>query len=77
MRFRLPRGVEPERIGSEVGAKVDVAGGLASFEAADAQKALYALLGWADREGVRLEDLDVRKPSLEDVFLQLTGEPAP
>ena len=39
------------------------------------QRALYRLLGWAEREGVVLEELEVRRPSLEDVFLELTGGP--
>jgi hypothetical protein len=34
---------------------------------------LYRLLSWADREGRKLEALEVSRPSLEDVFLQLTG----
>jgi ABC-2 type transport system ATP-binding protein len=73
VRFRLPDGYTSEQISTEAGAKVDVSGGLASFETPDPQRALHGLLSWADREGVRLEDLDVRRPSLEDVFLQLTG----
>jgi ABC-2 type transport system ATP-binding protein len=31
------------------------------------------LAAWANARGVDLPDLDVRRPSLEDVYLQLTG----
>ncbi len=75
VRFKLPQGVEPDQIGGQVDARVEVAGGLASFETEAPQRALFRLLAWADREGASLEDLDVRRPSLEDVFLQLTGGP--
>jgi ABC-2 type transport system ATP-binding protein len=33
---------------------------------------LHELTGWAIREGVELEDLRVSRPSLEDVYLELT-----
>jgi len=39
----------------------------------DAQRALYRLTTWAEREGVRVEAIEVRQPSLEDLFLELTG----
>jgi ABC-2 type transport system ATP-binding protein len=73
VRFRLPQGVKPEQIGAEVEADVEVSGNTASFESSHPQRALYRLTGWAEREGIELEDLEVRRPSLEDVFLQLTG----
>jgi ABC-2 type transport system ATP-binding protein len=38
---------------------------------------LYALAGWALKRGLELEDLEVRRPTLEDVYLMLTAsEPA-
>jgi ABC-2 type transport system ATP-binding protein len=73
IRFRLPQGSEAERIAREVEANVGVSGNAATFEAEHPQRALYRLTGWAEREGIELEDLEVRRPSLEDVFLQLTG----
>ena len=33
------------------------------------------LAGWAQARGIDLPDLDVHRPSLEDVYLQLTREP--
>ena len=29
---------------------------------------------WAEGEGIKLPDLEVRRPSLEDVFLEVTGD---
>jgi ABC-2 type transport system ATP-binding protein len=39
-------------------------------------RALHALSEWGLREGVELHDLEVRRPSLEDVYLRLVGEAA-
>ena len=39
----------------------------------DPVQVLHDLTGWALAEGVELVDLTVSKPSLEDVYLQLTG----
>ena len=50
-----------------------IAGDEVSFETEDPQADLYRLLGWP-RSGARLEDLEVRRPSLEDIFLELTSE---
>jgi ABC-2 type transport system ATP-binding protein len=41
--------------------------------ARDAQAAVLDLLDEARRDGIRIEDLSVHGPSLEDVFLRLTG----
>jgi hypothetical protein len=35
---------------------------------------LNELTGWALAEGVDLERLEVRRPTLEDIYLELTGE---
>ncbi len=37
---------------------------------------LHRLTGWALRRGHTLPDLTVQRPSLEDVYLQLTAESA-
>jgi len=39
----------------------------------DATRPLHDLTGWALQRGVVLEGLTVERPSLEDVYLQLTG----
>jgi ABC-2 type transport system ATP-binding protein len=72
--FRVPdAGVEG--LDGELGGEVEVAGNTAALHTDDAQATLEKLLAWARRRAVRLDDLEVRQPSLEDVFLELTGEP--
>jgi ABC-2 type transport system ATP-binding protein len=41
----------------------------------DPTRVLHELTGWALRRDVQLEGLEVTRPSLEDVYLQLTGQP--
>ena len=38
---------------------------------------LHALSGWALERGLELEDLEVRRPTLEDVYLKLTTPDQP
>jgi ABC-2 type transport system ATP-binding protein len=38
---------------------------------------LRLLAGWAERAGYDLPDLEVRRPTLEDAYLQLTGAKNP
>ncbi|HEX5631486.1 MAG TPA: ABC transporter ATP-binding protein [Acidimicrobiia bacterium] len=50
--------------------------GFVRVEVADPTPALHALTGWALSSGVNLEGLSVTRPSLEDVYLQLTRDTA-
>ena len=47
-------------------------GGHAQLRTADTVTALNALTGWALERGATLQGLEVRRPSLEDVYLELT-----
>jgi ABC-2 type transport system ATP-binding protein len=74
IRYRLPAGApEPPVLG-----QVPQADGAFEIRADDPTSALHALTGWALDAGVRFETLDVTRPSLEDVYLEITGgeEPA-
>jgi ABC-2 type transport system ATP-binding protein len=73
VRFRLPQGVSAEEIGSAVEESTDVSGSQVSFTTREAQRSLSKLLAFADQRGLELADLEVRRPSLEDVFLEVTG----
>jgi antirestriction protein len=46
------------------------------MRAADPVSVLFVLTRWAVERDVQLPDLEVRCPSLEDIYLQLTDHPA-
>ncbi|MGE5635596.1 MAG: ATP-binding cassette domain-containing protein [Nocardioidaceae bacterium] len=74
VRFRLPAGLEPERIAGAVEQGPELVGDLATLRTRNAQRTLYRLTSWAEREGLRLEGLEAVRPSLEDIFLEVTGD---
>ena len=71
--FRLPEGmVGPDLpYGIRTAARIDAE--LVSLTAQDPVPVLRELTNWAADRGVGLPGLLVRRPSLEDVYLQLTG----
>jgi ABC-2 type transport system ATP-binding protein len=73
IRFRSVNGIA-DRIGAAIGRHAQVSGNQATIASTDPQRDLYRLLRWAEDEGVKLTDLEVRRPSLEDVFLEVTGD---
>jgi ABC-2 type transport system ATP-binding protein len=82
IRFVLPEGcgladlpvtAEPPD-GEAAGAP---AGGLVCVETADPTQTLRVLTAWAQRRGVTLDGLSIERPSLEDIYLRLTGAHAP
>lgn len=56
------------------GAVSDEPGAEVSIETQDVTALLNELTGWAIDRAVKLDDLTVRRPTLEDIYLQLTGE---
>jgi ABC-2 type transport system ATP-binding protein len=50
------------------------AGGRVVLESTHVTADLYALAGWALEHDLELDDLEVNRPTLEDVYLQLTAE---
>ncbi len=71
LRFRLPDGVAPPDLpGLNLTMTEDGIVGTAEAPT----EALHALTGWALAQDVELEGLEVRRPSLEDVYLELTAE---
>jgi len=65
-------GLGVEDVRGAVSAPVSLVGDQVEIETSDPQADLYRLLGLAEQRGARLEDLEVRRPSLEDIFLELT-----
>jgi ABC-type multidrug transport system ATPase subunit len=47
--------------------------GVWELRAEDPTRQLPPLTGWALERAVHLEDLEVSRPSLEDVYLEITG----
>jgi ABC-2 type transport system ATP-binding protein len=73
IRFRLPQGVSLDDVRARLdGATLETSGNEVSFRTEHPQQALYRLTSWAEQERIELAALDVRRPSLEDVFLELT-----
>jgi ABC-2 type transport system ATP-binding protein len=71
--FQLPAGVGADAVRAAVEAEAEVSGNVVSVTTTDAQRTLYRLTSWAEREQVHLGALQARQPNLEDVFLELTG----
>jgi ABC-2 type transport system ATP-binding protein len=55
----------------------EVRGGAVVIETVSPAEDLHRLTGWALRRGVALSGLTVDRPSLEDVYLQMTRDSAP
>ena len=72
--FRLPADVEPGDLQLPGGDSLEGDGsGTYSLESDRPTADLAAITAWAGGRGIELEELSVRPPSLEDVYLELTG----
>jgi ABC-2 type transport system ATP-binding protein len=74
IRFRLP---ESARLPEAVNQKATVKGGIVELKAEDPTQILFELTSWAIANHVSLAGLEVTRPSLEDVYLEITRESAP
>jgi len=72
--FRLTNGLTPERVASAIGRQLEISGNELTLASTEPQHDLHGLLAWAEGERAQLNDLEVRRPSLEDVFLEVTGD---
>jgi ABC-2 type transport system ATP-binding protein len=72
--FRLPEGVGADQLPPEVSAAANVSDGAVTLRSESPVALLSQLTGWAVERGLELPGLEVRRPSLEDVYLQLTGK---
>jgi ABC-2 type transport system ATP-binding protein len=70
--FVAPAGIEVATVAAEVSAPTRREGSRIEVETDDAQRVLFRLMTWAERDGVELAEIEVRRPTLEDVFLELT-----
>jgi ABC-2 type transport system ATP-binding protein len=69
--FRVPDGDLPSINGTPLKPGGE---GLVSLRTNEPVRALNELTDWAIGRGVDLEGLEVRRPTLEDIYLQLAGE---
>jgi ABC-2 type transport system ATP-binding protein len=72
--FRLPAGVDPGALPGPFAAAARGGNRRVSHASSDPLPELRALIEWAERTGAGLPGLEVRRPSLEEVYLRLTGE---
>jgi ABC-2 type transport system ATP-binding protein len=71
IRFELPAGIAA----TAVPIPVTMANGLAVIETSTPTRSLRDLTTWAVGQGLELPNLEVTRPSLEDVYLELTDVP--
>jgi ABC-2 type transport system ATP-binding protein len=71
--FRLPAGLRLEELPAGLPLDDDAPGGVVRVRTERPTEALHRLTTWAVERGLELDGLTVARPSLEDVYLQLTG----
>ena len=71
LRFRLP--VPAPELPDGLRSTATLSDGTVHLVTDDPTRALHQLTGWAVEHGLRLDDLEVSRPSLEDVYLDITG----
>ncbi len=71
--FSLPAGVESGALPERLAASLSGSNGKLSLQTREPVATLNSLTAWALEREIDLEALEVRRPSLEDVYLELTG----
>jgi ABC-2 type transport system ATP-binding protein len=74
VRFRLPAGTDVAAVREACDVEPNVSGSEITLKTDHPQATLYRLTGWAEGHHIELEGLEVTRPSLDDVFLELTAE---
>ena len=74
IRFRLADGIGADTVQAAIGFAPEASGDEIVLRSDTAQHTLYQLTSWAEQNGVELKGLEVTRPTLDDVFLELTGE---
>jgi ABC-2 type transport system ATP-binding protein len=75
IRFRLERKTIELPDGLRAMSRIN--GESIELETKEATRTLHVLTSWAVEKGVELDGLQVTRPSLEDVYLEITREAAP
>jgi ABC-2 type transport system ATP-binding protein len=74
--FSIPRGVEPHQLPVGIGAPSADGGPGVRVRTDDPVSSLFSLTRWALEHDHELPDLELRRPTLEDVYLDLTTSTA-
>ena len=72
IRFRLDATADLPRLGDGP----SVADGKVTYKTTNPTAHLYALTAWATEQGVELNQLEVTRPSLEDIYLEIVDRQA-
>ena len=71
--FSIPKGVELRQLPVGIGAPGADESGRVRVHTEDPVSALFSLTRWALEHDHQLPDLELRRPTLEDIYLRLTG----
>jgi len=74
VRFNVVDGLDVTALSNGAGIDFRIAGDVVSASLVNAQSELLRLLQYVDRVGLELDGLEVVRPTLDDVFLDVTGE---
>jgi ABC-2 type transport system ATP-binding protein len=74
VRFNLADGLDVAALSRESGVEFAVRADVVSATLTNAQSELHRLLSYVERVGIELGGLEVVRPTLDDVFLDVTGE---
>jgi ABC-2 type transport system ATP-binding protein len=69
----LPRRDAPPAM-NDAKLAISADGKLVTASSAHPARTLVDLVKWIDQQGIELDDVQIKRPSLEDVFLELTGK---
>jgi ABC-2 type transport system ATP-binding protein len=72
--FYLPDGVPASELPVPAGTQTALVGSRVELHTATPTGTLAVLTSWARDRGLELEELEARPPSLEEIYLRLTGE---
>ena len=72
--FRLPDGIGADELPPDLRGQLESRGERVELRTGAPMATLNALTGWALGRGVELPDFEVRRDSLEEVYLELTAE---
>jgi ABC-2 type transport system ATP-binding protein len=72
IRFRLPSGAA--ELPAELRGVAKTGADGIELETTDPTRTMYELTSWAVQEGISLEGLEIARPTLEDVYLQITQD---